>query len=90
MDLLEALRVLAKRGVTRVFSEGGPTVARELVALGLADEVALFTSPKPLGYAGVEALDADTRAALKDENRFQVLSETTLGVDRLRIYERRS
>ena len=90
VDLLEALRVLAKRGVTRVFSEGGPTVARELVALGLADEVALFTSPKPLGYAGVEALDVDTRAALKDENRFQVLSETTLGVDRLRIFERRS
>ena len=35
----QALRALGARGVTRVFSEGGPRVAARLIALGLADEV---------------------------------------------------
>ena len=39
IDLGAALRLLAGRGITRVFSEGGPRVAAGLVAAGLADEV---------------------------------------------------
>ena len=58
IDLGEALRALAARGVTRVFSEGGPGVAARLLALGLADEVALITAEKPLGRPGVPALAA--------------------------------
>ena len=56
IDLSEALRALSRRGVTRVFSEGGPRVAARLLALGLADEVALITAEKPLGRPGVPAL----------------------------------
>ena len=33
-------------------------VAARLIALGLADEVALITADKPLGRPGVAALDA--------------------------------
>ncbi len=44
VDLAEALRLLARRGVTRVFSEGGPRVGARLIALGLADEVVLLTA----------------------------------------------
>ena len=58
VDLHQALRALAARGITRVFSEGGPRVAARLIALGLADEVALITADKPLGRPGVPALDA--------------------------------
>ena len=56
--LRAALRVLGARGITRVFSEGGPRVGAALIAQGLADEMVLFTSPKPLGRKGVEALVA--------------------------------
>ena len=66
-----ALRALAARGVTRVFSEGGPRVAARLIALGLADEVALITAEKPLGRAGVPALDPEARAALLDQSRYR-------------------
>ena len=58
VDLHHALRALGARGITRVFSEGGPLVAARLIALGLADEVALITAEKPLGRPGVAALDA--------------------------------
>ena len=44
VDLGAALRLLGARGVTRVFSEGGPRVGSRLIALGLADEVVLFTA----------------------------------------------
>ena len=53
VDLQHALRALSVRGITRVFSEGGPMVAARLIALKLADEVALITADKPLGRPGV-------------------------------------
>ncbi len=58
VDLIHALRALSSRRITRVFSEGGPIVASRLIALGLADEVALITADKPLGRSGVVALDS--------------------------------
>ena len=69
VDLGAALRLLGKRGVTRVFSEGGPRVASRLIALGLADEVVVFTALKPLGRPGLPALDAAAHAALADPAR---------------------
>ena len=58
IDLTSALRLLADRGVTRVFSEGGPRVAESLLAADLADEVILHTAVKPLGRAGTSGADA--------------------------------
>jgi diaminohydroxyphosphoribosylaminopyrimidine deaminase/5-amino-6-(5-phosphoribosylamino)uracil reductase len=88
VDLDEALRLLAARGVTRVFSEGGPRVGARLVARGLADEVALFTALKPLGRPGRPALDAATQAALADPRRYRELGGARYGDDRLRHWER--
>ena len=50
LDLAAALALLSGRGITRVFSEGGPTIAARLIADGLADDVAIFTAAKPLGH----------------------------------------
>ena len=88
IDPLAALKVLGSRGVTRVFSEGGPRVAASLIARNLADEVVIFTSPKPFGRAGVEALDAASRAKLIQPDLFRVLTEGQAGVDRYRHFER--
>jgi diaminohydroxyphosphoribosylaminopyrimidine deaminase/5-amino-6-(5-phosphoribosylamino)uracil reductase len=88
VDLGAALRRIAARGVTRAFSEGGPRVAARLIALGLADEVALFTAVKPLGRPGLPALDAAAYAALGDAARYRPLEPEIYGTDTLQRWER--
>ena len=88
VDLGLALRTLAARGITRVFSEGGPRVAARLIALGLADEVALISAERPLGRPGVPALDAEARAALADGSRCRLAEMAAYGPDTLRLWER--
>ncbi|MBX3537568.1 MAG: bifunctional diaminohydroxyphosphoribosylaminopyrimidine deaminase/5-amino-6-(5-phosphoribosylamino)uracil reductase RibD [Chelatococcus sp.] len=48
VDLAAALRLLATRGVTRVFCEGGPRLADALAAAGLVDELVTVTGPRAL------------------------------------------
>jgi diaminohydroxyphosphoribosylaminopyrimidine deaminase/5-amino-6-(5-phosphoribosylamino)uracil reductase len=88
IDLNEALRALSVRGVTRVFSEGGPGVAARLLALRLADDVALITAEKPLGRPGVPALGAEARATLNDPSRYGLHETTVCGPDAMRVWER--
>ena len=88
VDLGRALRALAARGITRILSEGGPTVAARLIAEGFADTIHLFTSRTPLGRAGVAAIDAAARARLADPRLYRLAEDGTLGIDRLRRYER--
>ena len=88
VDVAAALNLLALRGHMRVFSEGGPSVAAALIAQTLADEVILFTAPKPLGRVGVPSLSAETRALLDDPVRYTLVEDDIVGVDRMRRYER--
>jgi diaminohydroxyphosphoribosylaminopyrimidine deaminase / 5-amino-6-(5-phosphoribosylamino)uracil reductase len=88
VDLHRALKALAARGITRVFSEGGPRVAARLIALKLADEVALIAAEKPLGRPGAPALDSEARAALADPSRYRPVETATYGHDTLRRWER--
>ena len=87
VEMKSALAALAQRGITRVFSEGGPRVGAQLIAQGLADEVVIFTSPKPHGR-GVPALSNEARALLADPTRYALVEDTKIGVDRMRRYER--
>ncbi len=84
-----ALRALGRRGIARVFSEGGPSVGAALIAAGLADEVLLFTAEKPLGRAGRRALGPDALAALADPARYHEAEAMIYGPDTLRRWERR-
>jgi diaminohydroxyphosphoribosylaminopyrimidine deaminase/5-amino-6-(5-phosphoribosylamino)uracil reductase len=88
VDLHEALRALSARGITRVFSEGGPRVADRLIGLGLADEVVLVTAEKPLGRPGVPALAGEARAALDDPRRYRPVEAMAYGSDAMRVWER--
>jgi diaminohydroxyphosphoribosylaminopyrimidine deaminase/5-amino-6-(5-phosphoribosylamino)uracil reductase len=87
VDLLSALGALSRRGVTRVFSEGGPSVGSALIARGLADEVVLFTARKPLGRPGLPALDAAALAALQDGARYAEVEVARFGDDEMRRFE---
>jgi diaminohydroxyphosphoribosylaminopyrimidine deaminase/5-amino-6-(5-phosphoribosylamino)uracil reductase len=89
LDLRAALGLLAARGISRVFSEGGPRVGAALIAQGLADEMVLFTSPKPLGRKGVEALSATARETLADERAYSIVEQGLLGADSFIHYERK-
>ena len=88
VDLQQALRWLGARGVTRVFSEGGPTVAARLIRAGLADEVVLLTATKPLGRPGLPALPPDAYAALEDASRWAEGETAVYGSDEMRRWER--
>ncbi len=86
LDLEAMLHLLADRGITRVFSEGGPRVAESLLAAGLADEVILHRGVRPLGREGRPALTPVARAALEDEARYRLVESRALGADTMTRY----
>ncbi len=88
LDLQAALRLLGLRGITRVFSEGGPTVAEALARADLADIVIVSTADHALGTPGIPALRPGLSAALADTTRYAKLGDTRHGTDVFDTYER--
>ena len=86
--LRAALAELGRRGVTRVFSEGGPGVGAKLISEGLADKVILFTGLKPLGRPGRPALDSAAYASLADSGRYREAEPVAYGPDGMRKWRR--
>ncbi len=82
----EALRLLATRGITRVFSEGGPNLAEALIEADCVDEFATTTSRTALGEDGLPAIGPRLSQALP--GRFVRVSSEDLGPDVLEFYER--
>ncbi len=83
-----ALAELARRGVTRVFCEGGPRLAESLLTAGLVDVVMLHTGPKALGGAGRHALRPAARAVLEDPALYRQTDAFELGPDKIAHYEK--
>jgi diaminohydroxyphosphoribosylaminopyrimidine deaminase/5-amino-6-(5-phosphoribosylamino)uracil reductase len=88
LDVGAALRLLALRGITRVFSEGGPRIADALIAARLADTVIISTADNALGAPGMIALLPPVEAALADPARFSRVAESRHGDDVFTTYER--
>jgi diaminohydroxyphosphoribosylaminopyrimidine deaminase / 5-amino-6-(5-phosphoribosylamino)uracil reductase len=88
IDLRSALQALGRRGITRVFSEGGPHIGSALIAAGLVDEAVLFTAQKPLGRPGLPALDAAALRELEDGARYAEMETSRFGSDEMRRFER--
>ncbi|MBO0717614.1 MAG: RibD family protein, partial [Rhizobiales bacterium] len=86
LDLREALKLLAKRGITRLMVEGGPTVASALIEADLVDEVVLFHSSVVIGEEGLPALEP--RAAQLLSQHLQQISSEPAGPDRQETYQR--
>lgn len=89
VNLPAALAFLAAKGVTRVFSEGGPRVGSALIDMDLADEVILFTATKPLGRDGRPALSAAAMERLTDSSRYSQAVSVDFGADRMDRWLRR-
>lgn len=88
LDLAEALVLLGTRGITRVFSEGGPTVAEKLALAGLLDEVVVSTSPNRLGQPGIVAVRPALAAALADPDLYRLAETGLIGQDRFEHFVR--
>jgi diaminohydroxyphosphoribosylaminopyrimidine deaminase/5-amino-6-(5-phosphoribosylamino)uracil reductase len=86
IDLSAVLALLASRGITRVFCEGGPRLASRLVEQDLVDEVMILTASKALGREGVAGLGAKAAELLADPARYAVRATRALGSDRLTHY----
>jgi diaminohydroxyphosphoribosylaminopyrimidine deaminase/5-amino-6-(5-phosphoribosylamino)uracil reductase len=82
IDLVQGLEQLGQRGINRLLVEGGADLARQLLEAALVDELAVFTSAKTLGQAGVKVDLALTG--------FDKTSTEKLGQDRLAHYRKRN
>lgn len=63
VDLRELLQELARRGVTSLLVEGGPTVWSAFLDKQLADRLIRFVAPRRLGPRGLPSLPPSTRAS---------------------------
>lgn len=89
LDLHAALRLLASRGITRVFCEGGPGLAEALAAADLVDEAVILTGAAGLAGPGVPALGPALSALLAGPGLARVSTESA-GPDTIDSYERQA
>ncbi len=76
-----ALQTLAAQGLTRIFCEGGGTLAASLIRTQLVDDLALFTAGALIGGDGQPSLAAMNLTALKDAPRLTLRETKTIGPD---------
>ncbi|WP_090845901.1 bifunctional diaminohydroxyphosphoribosylaminopyrimidine deaminase/5-amino-6-(5-phosphoribosylamino)uracil reductase RibD [Paracoccus alkenifer] len=77
----EALAELGRRGLTRVFCEGGGQLAAALLASGLVDELVGYTAGVVLGGDGRAAVAPLGLGALAEAPRFRLAETRALGGD---------
>ncbi len=86
LDLTAALQALAQKGLTRIFSEGGSTLAAALIKAGLVDELVMFSGGKLIGSEGHPTLGTLHLAALADAPRPTLREAQTLGRDHFSLW----
>lgn len=87
LDLAAALQSLAERGLTRILSEGGGTLAAALIRAGLVDELALFSGGALIGAEGHPALGPLQLKALADAPRPRPVEMLRLGPDLFSLWQ---
>ena len=82
------LSALAQRGVTRVFCEGGGTLASSLLAADLVDELIGFQAGVVIGAEGLPGIGAMGLDQLTSAPRFQLRHVTEIQGDVLHTWQR--
>ena len=82
-----ALGALAQRGVTRVFCEGGASLAGALLGAGLVQRVMWFHAPAIMGGDGLPAVSGFGVEALAAMPRYRRVGTRILGPDVLSEFE---
>jgi diaminohydroxyphosphoribosylaminopyrimidine deaminase/5-amino-6-(5-phosphoribosylamino)uracil reductase len=88
LDLTAALKTLATKGLTRILSEGGSTVAAALVQARLVDELAMFSGGVLIGSEGHSTLGALDNTKLALAPRLTLNEIKVVGLDSCGIWKR--
>jgi len=88
LDLAAVMQALGAAGLTRVFCEGGGTLAAGLLACDLVDEMAVMSAGIALGAEGTPAMGAMGIAALDEAPRFALRDVHRLGGDVISLWGR--
>lgn len=81
VNLTDALHRLAKLGLTRIFCEGGATLAASLITARLVDDLITFTAGKLIGSTGLAALGPLAGAALAALPTLSLVAHRQIGPD---------
>lgn len=87
LDPAALTAALGAEGLTRVFCEGGGSLAAALLGAGLVDRMALFTGGLALGAEGRPALGPLGLTALAGAPRFTLTGMRQVGADMLQFWE---
>lgn len=85
-----ALAALGAAGLTRVYAEGGATVAAALIEGGLADRLHVYSAGRVFGAGGTAAVAALGDRALAEMPHYRLDTVRDLGGDVLHSWERDS
>jgi len=89
LDVGAAMEALGAAGLTRVFCEGGGTLAAALLAADLVDTLSLVTAGRAIGAEGTPAVGAMGVAALAEAPGLELAGVRSLGADVLSRWERK-
>ncbi|NND22597.1 MAG: bifunctional diaminohydroxyphosphoribosylaminopyrimidine deaminase/5-amino-6-(5-phosphoribosylamino)uracil reductase RibD, partial [Silicimonas sp.] len=81
LDPHKLLQSLGDHGLTRVFCEGGGTLAASFLAAGLVDELIIFSAGLAIGAEGQPGVGAMGLSALADAERFTLAETRRIGPD---------
>ncbi|MDT8327712.1 MAG: bifunctional diaminohydroxyphosphoribosylaminopyrimidine deaminase/5-amino-6-(5-phosphoribosylamino)uracil reductase RibD [Roseovarius sp.] len=88
MDMASVLRELGTHGLTRVFCEGGGSLAASLLSAGLVDELVGFTAGLAIGAEGLRGVGAMGLARLEEAGRFTLIETRDVGGDVMHRWQR--
>ncbi|MEM8801801.1 MAG: bifunctional diaminohydroxyphosphoribosylaminopyrimidine deaminase/5-amino-6-(5-phosphoribosylamino)uracil reductase RibD [Pseudomonadota bacterium] len=88
LDPQNMLQKLAQEGLTRVFCEGGGTLAASLLNAGVVDELIWMSAGIALGAEGQPAIGALGVSKLAEAERFKLIETRPLGADILHRWAR--
>jgi len=88
VDLTSALETLGDRGLTRVFCEGGGSLAASLLGQGLVDRLVVFSAGIALGAEGLPGLGAMGINKLATAPRFALHEARQVGSDMMTVWRR--
>jgi diaminohydroxyphosphoribosylaminopyrimidine deaminase/5-amino-6-(5-phosphoribosylamino)uracil reductase len=81
LDPLGLLSAVGAEGLTRVFCEGGGSLAGSLLSAGLVDELAVFSAGLAIGAEGRPGVGALGLDRLAEARRFRLVSVEAVGAD---------
>lgn len=90
VDPHDVMRVLADKGITRVFCEGGGMMGASLLNAGLVDRLVVFSAGTAIGAEGTPMLAAMGVSKLDTAPRFDLVDVSRLGADICQIWDKSS